>query len=175
MLSMDWKQLTQWDENLSAKLRHFENKPFLRALAIIFTHSADPWISLLFIGCLWLWGIGSWKQLAIVMFIGTLLTAAVVFVFKYSVRRRRPVGEWGKIYRIANPHSFPSGHAARCAMLSVVGLTLGPLWVGIMLFVYAVVVSISRVMMGVHYFSDVFVGAIIGVVIAEFTLFLPLY
>jgi hypothetical protein len=69
---------------------------FLRALAIIFTHSADPWISLLLIGCLWLWGIGSWKQLALVMFIGTLLTAAVVFVFKYSVRRSRPVGEWGK-------------------------------------------------------------------------------
>jgi undecaprenyl-diphosphatase len=81
----------------------------------------------------------------------------------------------GKIYRIANPHSFPSGHAARCAMLTVVGLALGPFWVGILLLVYAIMVSFSRVMMGVHYFSDVFVGAVIGVAIGELTLFIPFH
>lgn len=170
---MDWQQLTQWDENVSAKMRRIEQKAWLRNLAVIFTHSADPWISLLWLGLLWLWGIGGWKELALMMIFGTLITAAVVFVFKYSVRRNRPAGEWGKMYRITNPHSFPSGHAARCVMLSVVGLAIGPLWWGVLLFIYAFIVSFSRIMMGVHYFSDVVAGAVIGAIIGELVLFIP--
>lgn len=170
---MDWKQLTQWDENVSAYMRRWEQRTLLRKLAIFFTHSADPWISLLLLGLLWYWGLGLWKQMAFVMIVGTLFTAVVVFVFKYSVRRSRPAGEWGKMYRITNPHSFPSGHTARCVMLSVIGIAWGPLWFGALLFIYAVFVGFSRVMMGVHYFSDVFAGAVIGFIIGELMLWIP--
>ncbi len=37
--------------------------------------------------------------------------AVIVLAIKFSIRRRRPEGEWGAMYRKTDPHSFPSGHA----------------------------------------------------------------
>lgn len=103
------------------------------------------------------------------MIVAILLTAAVVFVVKLVVRRRRPEGEWGKFYRITDPHSFPSGHAVRAVMLAVVMLGLGPLWLGLLLLVWAPLVGLVRVSMGIHYLSDVlagmFLGLLVGVVV----------
>jgi undecaprenyl-diphosphatase len=80
------------------------------------------------------------------------------------VRRQRPPGEWGAIYRQADPHSFPSGHAARALMLAVLGLSLGPAWFAAALCVWGPLVALARVAMGVHYVSDIAVGALLGVV-----------
>jgi undecaprenyl-diphosphatase len=85
---------------------------------------------------------------------------------KFLVRRRRPEGEWGGIYRNTDPHSFPSGHAARAFLIAVVGAALGPAWLGILLWVWAPLVALARVAMGVHYLSDVVAGALFGVIVA---------
>lgn len=90
--------------------------------------------------------------------------AALVLLVKFSVRRRRPAGEWGNIYRSTDPHSFPSGHAARAAMLAVLGLGLGPPWFGVALLLWAPLVSLARVAMGLHYLSDVVAGVFLGVI-----------
>jgi undecaprenyl-diphosphatase len=83
-------------------------------------------------------------------------------VIKFTVRRRRPEGEWGKIYRNTDPHSFPSGHAARAVMLAVMALGLGPAWFAILLCVWAPMVVLARVTMGLHYPTDVLAGALLG-------------
>ena len=101
-------------------------------------------------------------MLGLVMLAGILIAAAIVMPIKFIVRRRRPEGEWGSIYRNTDPHSFPSGHAARVVMLAVVGLALGPAWLGVLLLVWAPLVSLARVAMGVHYLSDVVAGMILG-------------
>ena len=93
-----------------------------------------------------------------------IITAGLVFGIKLAVRRRRPAGEWGAFYRRTDPHSFPSGHAARMAMLAAAGFTLGHPWFGLALTVWAPLVSLARVAMGVHYVSDVIGGLLIGVV-----------
>src|SRR4030043_2092462 len=102
----------------------------LRSLAAVLAHSGDSWFWLA--GVCLLWGLGSdyWKWRAIILIISILLTAVVVFTVKLIVRRKRPEGEWGKLYRNTDPHSFPSGHAVRAVMLAVVMLGLGPLWLG---------------------------------------------
>jgi undecaprenyl-diphosphatase len=94
------------------------------------------------------------------------VTAVVVLIIKFTVRRRRPEGEWGSIYRSTDPHSFPSGHAARAFMLAVVSLGLGPAWLGGLLAVWAPLVALARVAMGVHYLSDVLAGGILGLLMA---------
>jgi undecaprenyl-diphosphatase len=86
-------------------------------------------------------------------------------VIKLSVRRSRPQGEWGKIYRNTDPHSFPSGHAARVVLLAVIAVGLGPLWLGLLLLVWAPLVGMARVAMGVHYPSDVAAGMLVGALI----------
>jgi undecaprenyl-diphosphatase len=68
----------------------------------------------------------------------------------------------GKIYRKTDPHSFPSGHAARAVMLATIMLGLGPIWLGILLVIWAILVVLARVLMGVHYLSDVLAGALLG-------------
>jgi undecaprenyl-diphosphatase len=88
----------------------------------------------------------------------------LVMAIKFTVRRRRPEGEWGSIYRNTDPHSFPSGHAARTAMLAILSISVGPPWFGVLLVVWAPLVSLARVAMGLHYFSDVVVGVALGVV-----------
>jgi undecaprenyl-diphosphatase len=96
------------------------------------------------------------------MFVSVLVTAAIVMLIKFTVRRRRPEGEWGGLYRKTDPHSFPSGHAARATMLAVTALILGPNWFGWLLILWAPLVILARVAMGVHYLSDVLAGAMLG-------------
>ncbi len=92
------------------------------------------------------------------------MMAVMVILLKFSIRRPRPEGEWGKIYRITDPHSFPSGHAARSAALAVMGLAIGPPWFGLTLALWAPWVGLSRVALGVHYLSDVVAGWLVGAV-----------
>lgn len=96
---------------------------------------------------------------------GILVLAMLVLAVKFSVRRSRPPGEWGAIYRNTDPHSFPSGHAARAALLAVMALGLGPAWFAILILVWVPLVSLARVAMGVHYLSDVMAGMVLGIVI----------
>lgn len=43
-------------------------------------------------------------------------------------------------------------------------LGLGPLWFGILLLIWAPMVSIARVATGVHYLSDIIAGMLLGLI-----------
>jgi membrane-associated phospholipid phosphatase len=146
-------------------MRIAEQPGLLRTLAAILAHSGDSWFWLAGLGLLWWLGTDYWKARALTLIVAILLTALVVFVFKLVVRRRRPEGEWGKFYRSTDPHSFPSGHAVRAVMLAVVTLGLGPLLLGLFLLIWAPLVGLARVAMGVHYLSDVLAGILLGLVV----------
>ena len=160
-------------DNRFARLSQLTNHSgVLRALAVAFAHSGDSWLLLPLLGVLWYFGPDYWKQRAVAMVVGVALTAAVVFVIKLSVRRSRPQGEWGKIYRNTDPHSFPSGHAARAIMLAVVALGLGLTWLGLALLLWAPLVGMARVALGVHYPSDVAAGMVVGVILGLFVVWI---
>lgn len=151
------------DARLSARLRVAEKPGLLRRMAIILGHSGDSWFWLLgLLLVLWL-AAQDWKNIATAMIVGILLTAVVVLGIKFVVRRQRPEGEWGQLYRRTDPHSFPSGHAARAVMLAVVGFGLGPGWFGVLLLIWAPLVGLARVATGLHYISDVVAGWILGI------------
>ncbi|MEK7328471.1 MAG: phosphatase PAP2 family protein [Chloroflexota bacterium] len=150
------------DSRFSAKLRIAEKPGPLRNLAILLAHSGDSplWLA----GLLLVWWRGSafWRHETWLDLIGVLVTAILVQAMKLAFRRRRPAGEWGQGYRKIDPHSFPSGHAARAAMLAVVAVALGPAWWAALLLAWAPLVALARVAMGVHYVSDVAAGAVCG-------------
>ncbi len=153
------------DTRLSARLRIAEKPGILRSVAQFFAHSGDSWfwgLSLLFV---WFFRDSFWGPRAFILGIGVIITALVVLLIKFTIRRRRPEGEWGGIYRSTDPHSFPSGHATRSFMLAVMAIGLGPAWFAILLILWAPLVAIARVAMGVHYLSDVVAGAILGILI----------
>ena len=163
---MNLRSILELDARLSNQMRVAEKPGALRAIAAFFAHSGDSWFWWAALFLLWLFSGPYWREWEVVEFFGIGVLAAVVFAIKFSVKRRRPEGEWGSIYRNTDPHSFPSGHAARAFMIAVVGTALGPAWLAIVLWIWAPVVALARVSMGVHYVSDVVAGAALGIVVA---------
>ena len=159
------QKLLELDANYTLRLRIAEKPGLVRYLAILFAHSGDSWFWLLGLVLLWWLGPDSWKTRAAVLIVSILFTAVLVLVIKFTVRRQRPAGEWGEVYRRTDPHSFPSGHAARAALLAVLALGMGPAWFGLLLLVWAPLVILARVAMGVHYLSDVLAGSLFGVTV----------
>jgi membrane-associated phospholipid phosphatase len=162
--SMNLKSLLKLDARLSDQLRVAEKPGALRNIAIFFAHSGDSWFWGLGLIILWSLGNSFWKQWAIIELVGISVLAALVMSLKFIIRRRRPEGEWGSIYRNTDPHSFPSGHAARAFMIAMVAAGLGASWIAVILWVWAPLVSLARVAMGVHYVSDIVAGFFVGIV-----------
>lgn len=101
--------------------------------------------------------------------IAAVLTGLWVQGLKHTVHLPRPPAVFGPgQFHLAGPGyrgvSFPSGHAAAIFALVgiwVMGLALRPL-VRVLLLVLATLVSLSRVMVGVHWPLDILWGMLIG-------------
>jgi undecaprenyl-diphosphatase len=163
---MTFRSILELDARLSSQMRVAEKPGPLRSAAIFFAHSGDSWFWGLVLILLWL-AINQpfWKDWSVLEFTGIAFLAVFVLAVKFIVRRQRPAGEWGGIYRNTDPHSFPSGHAARAFLIATVAAALGPAWLAVTLWVWAPLVALARVAMGVHYLSDIVAGAILGVIV----------
>lgn len=157
--------MIELDLHLTERLRIAEKPGILRTGSSILAHSGDSWYWLGGLVLVWWLGTDYWKVRALVLAIAILVTAGLVFVIKRLLPRRRPEGEWGKFYRRTDPGSFPSGHTARAFMLAVIMLGLGPFWLGFVLLIWAPLVGLARVAMGVHFLSDILAGSLLGIMI----------
>ncbi len=155
-------RLQAWDTRLSlACQRPVARSRAWHRLAWLLAHSGDSWVvlpGLLLMA--WTWPPG--RSHALPAAAGVLVLAAVVLGLKFLIRRPRPQSPWGAIYRKTDPHAFPSGHAARAALLAVLAaLWLPPLpaaGVGL----WALGVSWARLALGLHYPTDVLAGWMLG-------------
>lgn len=99
----------------------------------------------------------------------TVWTADLIAVgLKYAVDRDRPyllLDQAAPLLRWDVSTSFPSGHAATAAAGATILAYLLGRW-AVPLAVLAVAVGFSRIYIGVHYPSDVLVGAAIGAAVA---------
>ncbi|MCE9645848.1 MAG: phosphatase PAP2 family protein [Chloroflexi bacterium] len=167
---MSFRSLLELDARLSDRMRVAEKPGILRSVAVFFAHSGDSWFWFAALILAWFFSSTAWKQWEVVEFFGIAGLAGVVLAIKFLVRRERPQGEWGGIYRNTDPHSFPSGHAARSFLIAIIASAFGPAWLAALLWVWAPLVALARVAMGVHYLSDVVAGAVLGVIVALFGL-----
>lgn len=165
-------RLLEIDADLSGRLNIARSPGWKRRLLAFLAHSGDSWFMIPVMGLIWFFGDEIWKWRMLVMVLAMCVTAVLAVGFKFLIRRRRPEGEWGLIYRSTDPHSFPSGHAARLAMLAILSLLTGPAGLAIFLFIWAPLVALARVAMGVHYLSDVLGGAGLGLTMGFFFLLL---
>ncbi len=160
---MDIRDILRLDVRASEGIRLTEKPGPLRGAAVFFAHSGDSWFWGAALVLVWLVSSPFWKQWAIVVLAGISVLAAVVMALKFLIRRRRPEGDWGGIYRNTDPHSFPSGHAARAFLIAILATGLGPAWAALALWLWAPLVSLARVAMGVHYISDIAAGSVVGI------------
>ena len=94
-----------------------------------------------------------------------ILTSGITVIMKYSINRERPFKTYPDIEKMssAGSKSFPSGHTSE-AFSTATSLSLAfPKWYVIApSYLWASSVGYSRMHLGVHYPSDVAVGALVG-------------
>ena len=162
MGNMSLKKWLLMDEKITLSIRlKEENSPF-KPIAAFFAHSGDSWFIELALLVIWLLTLGRVHQLVCLMAGAVAILAILVISIKFLIRRPRPEGEWGAIYRNTDPHSFPSGHAARVAMLTFLAFSNDLTLLGVLLCVWALLVCLGRIWMGVHYLSDILAGILLG-------------
>ena len=157
--------LLKLDFALSDQIRERAGKNGWRRLATLLAHSGDSWVWAAGLGLVWLFSQGALHRYTAILEISVVLQALLVFAIKKLFGRKRPGGQDGTIYRQFDPHSFPSGHATRAALLAVLALSLGPAWFGWLITAWAPLVCLSRVMTGLHYLSDILGGVALGLVL----------
>ncbi len=159
-------KLLKLDEKASKRLA-LEHPP--QAIEFFFkliSHSCDSWYWLVGLVALWILSKPSGKEIAVTFSFVLGFLAIVVLLIKYFFKRARPEGDWGQIYRINDPHSFPSGHAARAMAIVIISISFFSGWAVLLILVWALLVGYSRVALKVHYLSDVLVGFLFGAVFA---------
>jgi len=113
-----------------------------------------------------------WKSLWILLAVIVLIALSdqIANLLKSGVKRFRPCKdpEIGYLVHLVNnycrsSYGFVSGHAANTFALAIfISLLFSKKWVTVGLVSWAVLVSYSRIYLGVHYPGDVFCGALLG-------------
>ncbi|NMP30512.1 phosphatase PAP2 family protein [Thalassotalea sp. M1531] len=89
------------------------------------------------------------------------------FILKHTLKRKRPpdvVPNFSCVVQPSDKFSFPSGHTMAAFLL--VGLVVFELGlIALPLYIWATAVGASRVILGVHFPSDILAGATLGTVI----------
>ncbi len=102
------------------------------------------------------------------MFVGLVCTAAYKML-KRTTLRPRPYEALPRVSAGTIPldaFSFPSGHTLHAVAFTLVALEYWP-WLAPLLVPFTLLTAASRVVLGLHYPSDVFAGAAIGALVAS--------
>lgn len=164
------RRLSEWEDRTAPRLVLPTSSRWHKA-ASLGAHLGDGALWIVAGALLLLWGTPFVRRLTLVALLAVLATGAVSTAVKYAVRRLRPQ-ELPQYYAIRHDrYAFPSGHATRMGAIAVVvGYfvpRLAPLGYGL-----ALGVAACRVVVGVHYVSDVVIGLLIGIVGAGLILLL---
>jgi membrane-associated phospholipid phosphatase len=160
--------LTVFDASLAADLRANMPLPVLRAIAWG-THAGDPLVVgvaavLVFLVLM----LRRHWRLAITWIATLVGTAVINSLLKAYFQRERPLHDHGFI--VEHSYSFPSGHASGSmvfyGMLAYVLLVLSPprwhRYIVVAAVAMITLVGVSRILLQVHYFSDVMAGYATG-------------
>jgi PAP2 superfamily. len=101
-----------------------------------------------------------------------LVGLAGVLIYKWlktSTERVRPYNHNGDIFQnvaALDQFSFPSGHTLHAVGFTLILLHYYPEW-ALLVVPFTVLVALSRVILGLHYPSDVLIGAFLGAGLAQ--------
>jgi undecaprenyl-diphosphatase len=141
--------------------------PALVVVARIFTALGEPTVLIGagFVVAAWLWWTGR-MRMALVLLLVVLIGRGLAEVQKYSIARARPTLEPHLV--VVKTWSFPSGHAASSMIFYLtlaLALTARTRWrpiAALAAVLLSLLIGLSRVMLGVHWPSDVVGGWAFG-------------
>jgi membrane-associated phospholipid phosphatase len=136
---------------------------FITNIATVTTYSASVILLLYsYIKKIFLLERKSW-----LVFIALISTSAIIDSLKHIVNRTRPFIAHPSIHNLVNvtTASFPSGHTGEVFVFAttVTLLFAGKKWCMVVVWFWALLVAYTRLVLGVHYPSDVLASVTIGV------------
>ncbi|WP_049048478.1 phosphatase PAP2 family protein [Aeromonas hydrophila] len=152
-------KIQQWDLQVCRIcLLHAYNRPQARISRLISRTGDGPLYAVL-AALLWWQGEAECElvKLALLAFAFEL---PLYLLLKNLLKRQRPVG-LPVFITPSDRYSLPSGHTAAAFLMATVLAANFPLWAPL-LFVWAALVGASRLLLGVHYLSDLVAGALLG-------------
>ncbi|MDZ7767581.1 MAG: phosphatase PAP2 family protein [Woeseiaceae bacterium] len=107
------------------------------------------------------------------LFVARALATAVAGIALYRVLKNRLVRERPYITNAGiicgtaplDRYSFPSGHTLHAVSFTILFTAFDP-WLAFIVVPLALLIAVSRVVLGLHYPSDVIAGAVIGSILA---------
>lgn len=152
------------DHKLMRKVNKWPAPKWIRLSAIMATRAGDGWLWYL-IGVLVLLFGGDERFTAIAAAGSAAIVGIGIFVsLKKISGRKRPCEIephcWAHLLP-PDEFSFPSGHTITAFAVAVSIGAFYPVLLGILLF-FAIAIATSRILLGMHFLSDVAVGALVG-------------
>ncbi len=150
-------------------LNHFSHRQNIALFFKVISRLGDGmfWYAMLFM--VWmLQGIAYSLQI-IYLLMGSSVGTALYKLLKTKTTRPRPYQVHQVIHLGERPldhFSFPSGHTLHAVMATVVFGYIQPMLLLVML-PFTLLVAVSRMVLGLHYPTDVIVGALIGASVAS--------
>jgi membrane-associated phospholipid phosphatase len=162
------------DDTFDRILEPARHRPAIQGFFSLLSRAGE--FSLVWHSIIWLRAIGSTDRAKEAVAFSLMLGIESLIVnqgLKRIFRRQRPTTGGDDRFNVRTPvtSSFPSGHASSAffaaTLLSLILADTGSTWLpwSIALYVLAVLVALSRVMVRLHHLSDIVGGAVVGVVL----------
>ncbi len=160
--------VTQYDTRMFLWCVNSRHQRMLAKTARLISRTGDGYLQIALPTSLALIAGEAGQNLLLATLLAFLIQLPIYWVLKNSFQRRRPpdaIPAFCSSITASDKFSFPSGHTAAATLLaSLVYLYFGA--VAIPLMVWAALVGASRVILGVHFPTDILAGATLGTSIA---------
>lgn len=149
-------------------LNHFSHRQNIALFFKVISRLGDGafWYTMLFI--FWVMQGIAYSLQILYLLVGSSLGTSIYKLLKTKTTRPRPYQVHQVIHLGERPldhFSFPSGHTLHAVMATLVFGYIQPVLLLLML-PFTVLVALSRMVLGLHYPTDVLVGALIGATVA---------
>ena len=163
-----WRRIDLAERSLCLRINRGCHRAPVRSLFAVASRLGDGVVWYALMASLALIGGNDGTRVALQMAVGGLAGMAIYRVLKQRLVRERPFVSHAGILRGAVPldrYSFPSGHTLHAVCFTALAVSSYPglAWV---LVPFALLVAASRVVLGLHYPTDVAAGAALGALLA---------
>ena len=155
----------------------FHSRP-LDLLMVVITQFGNAWLMVPLMGIVLYLVEGVWLSHRFIVIATALALGGIIgSITKNIIKRKRPLSAFrdeirdGTVYvhtvlEKARKRSFPSGHAQTSLGTFVAVTWYWAGWFTPLLFIYGIIVSFSRIYLGIHFPLDVAGGAVLGIVVS---------